>query len=43
MDVVNTSPIKIACYVPSERVPDAVRALHRAFALDAPAEERASG
>ena len=39
--IVSTSPIKIACYVPLADVEPAVRALHRAFALDAPAAERA--
>ena len=31
--VVSTSPIKIACHVPSEQVDTAVRALHEAFDL----------
>jgi aspartate kinase len=40
-EVVSTSPIKIACYVEQAGVEDAVRALHAAFELDAPAAERA--
>ena len=35
-ELVTTSPIKIGCFVPSERVEDAVRALHAAFDLDRP-------
>jgi aspartate kinase len=31
--VVSTSPIKIACHVPSDDVERAVRALHEAFDL----------
>jgi aspartokinase len=31
---VTTSPIKIACHVPSELVGRAVRALHEAFELE---------
>jgi aspartate kinase len=38
--VVSTSPIKIACHMPKEAVPDAVRALHAAFELDDPSAER---
>jgi len=37
---VTTSPIKIACFVPSTDVERAVRALHDAFDLAAPAAER---
>jgi aspartate kinase len=32
-EVISTSPIKIACHVPSEEVPRAVQALHAAFEL----------
>jgi aspartate kinase len=39
--VVNTSPIKIACFVPRDDVERAVRALHEAFELDAEEAERA--
>ena len=39
--VVSTSPIKIACYLEASDVEEAVRALHAAFELDAPAAERA--
>jgi len=38
--VVSTSPIKIACYLEATDVDEAVRALHAAFELDAPAAER---
>jgi len=31
--VVSTSPIKIACHIPSDQVDAAVRALHDAFEL----------
>ena len=31
--MISTSPIRISCVVPSDRVPDAVRALHGAFGL----------
>ncbi|HYZ77344.1 MAG TPA: aspartate kinase [Gaiellaceae bacterium] len=34
VQVVTTSPIKIACHVPTEHVGRAVRALHEAFELD---------
>ena len=40
-EVVNTSPIKIACFVPRDDVERAVRALHDAFELDRPEAERA--
>jgi aspartate kinase len=33
IEMISTSPIKISCVVPGERVPDAVRALHAAFEL----------
>jgi aspartate kinase len=39
-DVVTTSPIKIACHVPTGDVERAVRALHEAFELDSPEAER---
>jgi aspartate kinase len=37
IEMISTSPIKISCVISSERVPDAVRALHRAFELGADA------
>ena len=40
-EIVSTSPIKIACFVPRDRVEDAVRALHSAFELDAEEAVRA--
>jgi aspartate kinase len=39
--VVTTSPIKIACHIPSDDVERAVDALHAAFELDRPVAERA--
>jgi aspartate kinase len=33
-EIVTTSPIKIACFIPREQVEEAVRALHDAFELD---------
>jgi len=33
IQMISTSPIKISCVVPGDRVPDAVRALHSAFDL----------
>jgi aspartate kinase len=33
IEMISTSPIRISCVVPGERVPDAVRALHSAFGL----------
>jgi aspartate kinase len=39
--IVNTSPIKIACFVPRDDVERAVKALHEAFELDAEEAERA--
>jgi aspartate kinase len=38
--IVNTSPIKIACFVGRDEVDRAVRALHAAFELDRPGAER---
>ena len=38
--VVTTSPIKIACHVPTDDVERAVRALHEAFELDSAEAER---
>ena len=32
--MISTSPIKISCVIPADRVPDAVRILHRTFDLD---------
>jgi aspartate kinase len=40
-EIVNTSPIKIACFVPRDDVERAVKALHDAFELDAEEAERA--
>jgi aspartate kinase len=39
--IVNTSPIKIACFVPRDDVERAVQALHDAFELDTEEAERA--
>jgi len=33
IEMISTSPIKISCVIPGDRVPDAVRALHAAFEL----------
>src|ERR671938_242355 len=33
IEMISTSPIKISCVVPGDRVPDAVKALHGAFEL----------
>jgi len=33
IEMISTSPIRISCVVPGDRVPDAVRALHSAFGL----------
>jgi aspartate kinase len=33
IEMISTSPIRISCVVPGERVPDAVKALHSAFEL----------
>jgi len=45
IEMISTSPIKISCVIRSDRVPDAVRALHTAFGLGASAvqEERPIG
>jgi aspartate kinase len=40
-EIVNTSPIKIACFVPRDAIERAVRALHDAFELDTELAERA--
>jgi aspartate kinase len=40
-EIVTTSPIKIACFIPREQVEEAVRALHAAFELDSPGALRA--
>jgi aspartate kinase len=37
IEMISTSPIKISCVIEAEKVPDAVRALHRAFDLGADA------
>jgi aspartate kinase len=42
-EIVNTSPIKIACFVPRDEVERAVQALHEAFELHAEEAERAHG
>ncbi|MGH2907496.1 MAG: aspartate kinase [Solirubrobacterales bacterium] len=42
IEMISTSPIKISCVIPGEKVPDAVRALHDAFDLGV-AEEQATG
>jgi aspartate kinase len=36
IEMISTSPIRISCVVPGDRVPDAVRALHAAFELSGP-------
>jgi aspartate kinase len=36
IEMISTSAIRISCVVPSDRVPDAVRALHSAFELSGP-------
>jgi aspartate kinase len=36
IEMISTSPIKISCVIPREKVPQAVRALHRAFELSGP-------
>jgi aspartate kinase len=33
IEMISTSPIKISCVIPGNRVPDAVRELHAAFEL----------
>lgn len=42
-ELVTTSPIKIGCFIPRDRVEEAVRALHAAFELDSPEAVRAHG
>ena len=37
IEMISTSPIKISCVISADRVPDAVRALHKAFELGADA------
>ncbi len=36
IEMISTSEIRVTCIVHEDRVPDAVRALHKAFALDKP-------
>jgi len=36
IEMISTSPIRISCVVPGDKVPDAVRALHSAFELSGP-------
>jgi aspartate kinase len=36
IEMISTSPIRISCVVPGDKVPDAVRALHSAFDLSGP-------
>ena len=33
IEMISTSPIKISCVIPGDKVPEAVRALHAAFEL----------
>jgi aspartate kinase len=40
IEMISTSPIKISCVIRSDRVPDAVRALHAAFELEASAVQQ---
>ena len=40
-EIVNTSPIKIACFVPRDDVERAMKALHEAFELESSAAVRA--
>jgi aspartate kinase len=35
IEMISTSPIKISCVINADQVPDAVKALHEAFSLDA--------
>ncbi|HEY8082901.1 MAG TPA: aspartate kinase [Solirubrobacterales bacterium] len=37
IEMISTSPIKISCVISADRVPDAVKALHEAFELEADA------
>ncbi|MHB1469540.1 MAG: aspartate kinase [Solirubrobacteraceae bacterium] len=39
IEMISTSPIKISCVIGRDEVPQAVRALHEAFELSAPARE----
>jgi aspartate kinase len=39
IEMISTSPIKISCVISADRVPDAVKALHRAFDLGADASQ----
>ncbi|HET8639197.1 MAG TPA: aspartate kinase [Solirubrobacterales bacterium] len=39
IEMISTSPIKISCVISADRVPDAVKALHKAFDLGADAVE----
>ena len=41
IEMISTSPIKISCVISSDRVPEAVRALHESFDLGAEAVRRA--
>lgn len=41
IEMISTSPIKISCVIAADRVPDAVRALHGAFALSGEGTVRA--
>jgi aspartate kinase len=41
--ILTTSPIKIACFVPRDDVERAVQALHAAFELDTEQAERRHG
>jgi aspartate kinase len=34
LEMISTSPIKISCMIGRDRIPEAVRALHDAFALE---------
>jgi aspartate kinase len=34
LEMISTSPIKISCMIGRDRIPEAVRALHEAFALE---------
>jgi aspartate kinase len=36
IEMISTSPIKISCVIDSDRVPQAVQALHSAFELAGP-------
>jgi aspartate kinase len=43
IELITTSEIRITCIIDAARVPDAVRALHAAFELEAPSEEGLAG